>query len=114
MDGFKDYYALLGVAPMAQPEVIRAAYRALAKRYHPDHARATHPGTGEHMAQLNAAYAVLSCPHRRYAYDQWLRQRPAPVPRLSTDVPHSTSHRPAAYPGVLTTYDRRGRLHAYP
>jgi len=113
MDGFKDHYALLGVAPTAEPDVIRAAYRALAKRYHPDHTTATRPGAGEHMALLNAAYAILSCPEQRYAYDQWLRQRLAPATRLRTDVQANTPHRHTAYAGVLTTYDRRGRLHAY-
>ena len=36
MDKTMDFYAELGVAPEAEPDVIRAAYRALAKRYHPD------------------------------------------------------------------------------
>jgi curved DNA-binding protein CbpA len=113
MDGFKDHYALLGVAPTAEPDVIRAAYRALAKRYHPDHTTRTRPGAGDHMARLNAAYAILSCPERRYAYDQWLRQLQAPAPHRHNPVQANTPHRPAAYASVLTTYDRRGRLHAY-
>ena len=32
----KDYYAILGVTPQAEDVVIKAAYRALAQRYHPD------------------------------------------------------------------------------
>lgn len=32
----KDYYATLGVTPQAEDVVIKAAYRALAQRYHPD------------------------------------------------------------------------------
>jgi hypothetical protein len=36
MDMNKDYYAILGLTPSADAVVIRAAYRALAQRYHPD------------------------------------------------------------------------------
>ena len=36
MDPNKDYYAILGVHPTAEKAVIDAAYKALAKRYHPD------------------------------------------------------------------------------
>ena len=35
MDQNKDYYAILGVHPTAEQSVIDAAYKALAKRYHP-------------------------------------------------------------------------------
>lgn len=61
---------MLGVAPTAAPEVIRAAYRALALRHHPDrHAHSTMDGSV--MAGLNKAYEILSNPERRRAYDQW-------------------------------------------
>jgi len=64
-----DHYATLGVAPDAPPEVIRAAYRALAQKYHPD--RATDPRSArETMARLNAAHDVLSDPAKRRAYDR--------------------------------------------
>jgi curved DNA-binding protein CbpA len=36
MDASKDYYAILGLTPSAEEVVIRAAYKALAQRYHPD------------------------------------------------------------------------------
>lgn len=52
-----DPFAVLGVAPTASAHDIAAAYRRLAKRWHPDR------GGGEHaerrMAEINAAYAVL-------------------------------------------------------
>ena len=38
MNTDKDYYSILGVMPDAQDIVIKAAYRALAQRYHPDRA----------------------------------------------------------------------------
>lgn len=63
-----DYYEVLQVHPAADPEVIQAAYRRLALKYHPD----VNPGpqAQQRMAQLNAAYEVLRDPSRRRAYDR--------------------------------------------
>ncbi|MGH7912408.1 MAG: J domain-containing protein [Candidatus Dormibacteraceae bacterium] len=61
-----DFYGVLGVAPNASSAEIAAAYRALAKRYHPDLNR----GGAEMMKRINAAYYVLSDPERRAAYDR--------------------------------------------
>lgn len=62
-----DYYAVLQVHPKAEPEVITAAYKKLAAKYHPDVNHA--PNATEKMKQLNAAYEVLSDPTRRALYD---------------------------------------------
>lgn len=53
MDTNKDYYAILGVLPEAEPEIIRAVYLALAKKYHPDSAGAT--GNEERLKEINIA-----------------------------------------------------------
>jgi curved DNA-binding protein CbpA len=67
-----DHYATLQVAPSAEPAVIAAAYRALARRYHPDVAG----GEGEAMMRrLNAAWEVLGDPERRAAYDRRRAER---------------------------------------
>ncbi len=71
----QDLYAVLGVPSGAAPETIRAAYRRLAREYHPDHN--TSPNATEQMACLNAAYAVLREPGRRAAYDRLRSPRPA-------------------------------------
>lgn len=63
-----DYYETLQVSPKAEPEVIEAAYKRLALKYHPD-LNAT-PEATRRMQELNAAYAVLSNPERRAEYDQ--------------------------------------------
>jgi hypothetical protein len=63
----KDYYQTLQVHPEAEAEVIQAAYRKLAAKYHPDINKA--PDAGERMAQINIAYEVLSDPQRRFEYD---------------------------------------------
>ncbi len=62
-----DYYAVLQVSPTAEAAVIEAAYRQLARLYHPDVNRA--PDAKERMQALNAAYEVLGDPQRRAEYD---------------------------------------------
>ncbi|HYG29938.1 MAG TPA: J domain-containing protein [Allosphingosinicella sp.] len=66
------FYDDLSVTPDAQPAVVEAAYRALMKQHHPDHA-----GAAERAAQINAAFAVLRDPQRRAAYDrrEWTRKQ---------------------------------------
>ena len=59
-----DYYEVLQVHPRAEDEVIRAAYRTLARKYHPDHG-----GDARRMIALNDAWDVLGDPARRAAYD---------------------------------------------
>jgi curved DNA-binding protein CbpA len=63
-----DLYAILGVGRDADDEIIRAAYRALAKRYHPDTAD-DEAQTTERFRQIAAAYDVLRDSGRRALYD---------------------------------------------
>jgi len=62
-----DYYAILQVSPAAEKEVIEAAYRKLAQKYHPDINKS--PGAEEKMKRINTAYEVISDPAKRAAYD---------------------------------------------
>lgn len=69
-------YDLLEVSPNASPEVIKAAYRQLAMKYHPDKqpdAQARRRAE-EQMKAINAAYEILSDPVQRAEYDRRLRQ----------------------------------------
>jgi len=61
-----DFYILLGVDSRAGSDAIRAAYRALARRYHPD----VPGGSAERMIALNRAWSVLRDPASRAAYDR--------------------------------------------
>ena len=66
----RDYYEVLGVAKDADDAALKKAYRALAKKYHPD----TNPGDKEAEAKFkeaSEAYAVLSDPEKRRQYDQF-------------------------------------------
>jgi curved DNA-binding protein CbpA len=62
-----DPYKVLQVDSEAEDEVIQAAYRRLAQKYHPD--VASGPGAEARMAGINAAWEVLSDPARRAAHD---------------------------------------------
>jgi hypothetical protein len=64
-----DYYATLGVSPDAPPEVIRAAYRVLAQKHHPDRHDQSKESE-EITVRINEAYRVLSDPAQRAAYDE--------------------------------------------
>lgn len=64
---FKDYYQTLGVARDATVEQIKKAYRSLARKHHPDLSKEA--GAEARMKEVNEAYAVLSDPEKRAAYD---------------------------------------------
>lgn len=77
MDLATDAYRVLQVDPAADECVIQAAYRALARRFHPD---GDSPDP-VHMSQINAAYAILRDADRRRAYDvRRTLNRSQPVP----------------------------------
>lgn len=65
----KDYYASLGIQPGASTQEIKAAFRRLAQQYHPDINQ--EPGAEEKFKEVNEAYAVLSDPEKRAAYDRY-------------------------------------------
>lgn len=67
----QDLYEVLGLAPGVDQEKIKAAYRELAKRFHPD----VNVGSiaAERFKELNRAYQVLSDTEARAAYDHQLR-----------------------------------------
>jgi curved DNA-binding protein CbpA len=86
-----DPYATLGVAHSATRDEIRAAYRALVDRYHPDrhHGNPLANLANERMVAINQAYGVLSNPERRAVFDQrgsrsTRRAAPPAAPRMSS------------------------------
>jgi DnaJ-class molecular chaperone len=65
----KDYYRILGVLDDAEDIVIRAAYKALAQRYHPDKWTGNKDEANKRMSEINEAYGVLSDSAKRKQYD---------------------------------------------
>lgn len=65
---FKDYYKILGVDRTADPKAVTAAFRKLARRYHPDVNK--DKGAEERFKEVNEAYQVLGKTEARARYDQ--------------------------------------------
>lgn len=87
MPAAEDYYARLRVSPEAEAGAIRAAYRELMRRYHPD-VNASEDAVAMAKA-INEAYACLRDADRRAAYD-WRRT----VPQSSRPSPYSPGRPP--------------------
>jgi hypothetical protein len=97
----KDYYAILMVHPQAESFLIEAAYKRLAREYHPD--RDQSPANHEKMIAINEAFAVLSNPARRQTYDreytqQLLSQQLFAAATNVTTKPHDTKRASSSVP----------------
>jgi DnaJ-class molecular chaperone len=96
-----DLYKVLQVDSEADPDVIQAAYRRLAQKFHPD--LATGVGAGERMVLINNAWEVLGDPARRAAYDTELAaartaaSQTAAAPRPAGDPARAAPTSPAAH-----------------
>jgi curved DNA-binding protein CbpA len=104
-----DYYKVLQVDPEAEDEVIQAAYRRLAQKYHPDVA----PGdeASARMIAINAAWAVLREATARAAYDAEraaVRGRlESPGQRRTEEAVRRTPGRPSRYAAACQPPPRR-------
>lgn len=65
----KDYYDTLQISPSASEEVIKAAYKAMAKLYHPDTTKYDKITAEQQMKLINEAFQILSDPQKRKEYD---------------------------------------------
>jgi molecular chaperone DnaJ len=65
----RDYYEILGVTRNASADELKAAFRKLARQFHPDVNKEA--GAEEKFKELNEAYAILSDPEKRAAYDRY-------------------------------------------
>lgn len=76
---FKDYYAILEIDRQSSSDEIKAAYRLLSKKWHPD----LNPGRDvtKKMQDINEAYAILKDPDKKarydYEYDNYYRTEQA-------------------------------------
>ena len=89
MEPIEDYYEILQVHYLAEPEVIEAAYKKLAQKYHPDHNK--NPAAEEKMKKIIIAHEILSNPDKRKNYDLGWFNKKGQIPRSNGA---STSARP--------------------
>ena len=87
------HYDNLKVARNAPPEVIRAAFKTLSQKFHPDrhggNARAT-----QTFQLITAAYEVLSDPARRRQHDEWIARAERQMQREAAAAAEAQSQRP--------------------
>jgi len=83
----KSLYAVLNVAPDADPAVIEAAYKALMKKYHPDRLGGANAGDERRAAEINEAFQVLRDPERRPRYDNDARLLQEQIRRAAYAAP---------------------------
>lgn len=95
------YYTRLNLHPSASVQEIRRSYRELSKLYHPDTTTLPSPIATEKFHQINEAYATLSNPERRFAYDIKISYSRVPVMQsrleLNRPVSRSRKYRSTAY-----------------
>lgn len=123
MEPFTDYYALLGIDVDASPETIRAAFKKLALKYHPD----VYKGDDAHerMRVLLRAYQTLNDPVERRRYDarrsEHITDKPGTqqdrnaghAPEMRTSPPRSPSPAMEAKNGEVSPRARRDRHRYY-
>lgn len=88
------HYDNLKVSPNAPVEVIRAAYKAMAQKHHPD--RNAEEGAQQVMQGLNESWDVLSDPVQRAAHDAWIAEQE--MARLADDAAASSAPGPVPPP----------------
>jgi curved DNA-binding protein CbpA len=102
-DPATDYYRLLGVGVDASPEEIQAAYRRLAKAFHPD-LNSGSTAAAERMARLNVAKSVLLDRDTRAVYDQMRGPRRLYAQPLTATINPSPSKPPEAPERITVRY----------
>jgi DnaJ-class molecular chaperone len=70
----KTLYQVLGLDPSAEDVVVRAAFKVLAQKYHPDKLKGGTAQSGTLMVDINLSYRILSNPISRKKYDQALKE----------------------------------------
>jgi hypothetical protein len=71
------HYDNLQVSRQASAEVIRAAYRQLSQKYHPDKSAEDNAEATRKMTLINEAYAILSDPVARQSHNEWIKKEEA-------------------------------------
>lgn len=99
-----DHYSTLGVAKTAQLPEIKAKYKSLAKKYHPD----VYKGPKETFTKILEAYKVLASPRKRQEYDESLSgAKKDETAQDKSGQEKSASQSEEFYKGE-NTFDRKG------
>lgn len=110
----KDYYRIIGVLNEAEDIVVRAAYKALAQRYHPDRWVGDKGQATRRMAEINEAYSVLSDPIKRKQYDEttdnYAYQEEKNTDELSSSVENEWKLVEEYYPDLVDVRQRLGKI----
>jgi len=78
-----NYFEILNISINAEPEIIKAAYKALVKKYHPDNYCGTKDDSDKKIKLINEAYSVLS--------DDFLRKQHIEQLRVTTSSQNSST-----------------------
>jgi molecular chaperone DnaJ len=106
----RDYYEVLGLPRNASSDDIKSAFRKLARQYHPDVSQ--EPNAEERFKEINEAYAVLSEPEKRAAYDRFGHagvQNMGGVPDFTVDFADLFEEFFGGFGGFGRTSNRRAR-----
>lgn len=95
---YKDYYEVLGVPRDADAETIKKAYRKLARKHHPDVAKAA--DSEARFKEVAEAYATLKDPEKRAAFDQLGAHRPGEEFTPPRGWQHAFAEQGEAFAGV--------------
>ena len=77
----RDYYEVLGLGKGASDDEIKAAFRKLARVYHPDVSK--EENAEEKFKEINEAYGVLSDSDKRARYDRFGKEGPVSYTHLT-------------------------------
>lgn len=111
MKKIQTHYDNLGISRNAQPEVIKAAYKALAQKYHPDR-NPNNPDAERIMQIINTAYQILIDPVRRAEHDRWINEQEA---KIHTEQPtsHQNNHTQTHYDYAKNKVQQSTNNHRY-
>lgn len=104
------YYEILEISESASEEVIRTAYKTLAKKYHPDVFQGNPQEAEEKMKQINLAYSILSDNAKRAQYDAKIRSKKS---ANESESQHTTSSNSTKKPPHRNAHNKKSGFQHY-
>ena len=107
MSKIRTHYDNLKVSRTAPPEVIKAAYKALAQKFHPDRNQENSEEYAKIRAIINQAYATLSDPILRQQHDDWIEAQEDVTNNINTGTKSASQEKEPPHEAPLK---KRGAL----